>query len=252
MRRTILLAAACALAACVPAGPPTSDAGVTATTPAKPAPPKPPAAPRATASARPSSRPLGPSFEDKFERADVGPDWRQTAPGIWKIEAGRLCGRGAKNHGVWLDRVLPTNARIEFDAISNSPDGDLKAEIFGDGASAATGASYTDATSYLTILGGWKNHFHVLARIDEHAANRLELKVEPGADDERARPVAEGQVYHFKVERADGKTISWWVGDNLMHKLVDPEPLVGPGHDHFGFNDWDVPVCFDNVRIEPL
>jgi len=28
--------------------------------------------------------------------------------------------------------------------------------------------------------------------------------------------------------------------------------LTGVGHDHFGFNDWDVKVCFDNVRVVPL
>jgi hypothetical protein len=32
----------------------------------------------------------------------------------------------------------------------------------------------------------------------------------------------------------------------------DPQPLAGVGHDHFGFNDWDVKVCFDNVKVVPL
>ena len=30
--------------------------------------------------------------------------------------AGRLCVKGAHNHGVWLNRTLPINVRIEFDA----------------------------------------------------------------------------------------------------------------------------------------
>ena len=59
----------------------------------------------------------------------------------WHIEAGRLCVKGARNHGAWLARMLPTNVRIEFDAVSNSPEGDIKAEIFGDGASAASSVS---------------------------------------------------------------------------------------------------------------
>ena len=29
-------------------------------------------------------------------------------------------------------------------------------------------------------------------------------------------------------------------------------PLAGVGHDHFGFNDWEAKVCFDNVRVTPL
>ena len=27
---------------------------------------------------------------------------------------------------------------------------------------------------------------------------------------------------------------------------------LGVGHDHFGFNDWEVKVCFDNVKVTPL
>jgi hypothetical protein len=183
---------------------------------------------------------------------EPSPEWVSTLPGIWHIEAGRLCGEHAKNHGIWLKRVLPTNARIEFDATSLSPDGDLKAEIWGDGRSFATGLSYTNATSYLTIFGGWHNKFHVLARIDEHGNDRKQITIDPNSDDPREKPVVPGQSYHFKVERADGKTVRWWIDGNEMLTYPDPAPLSGPGHDHFGFNDWDVKVCFDNVRVVPL
>jgi hypothetical protein len=179
-------------------------------------------------------------------------DWMATAPGIWHLENGRLCGEHAKNHGLWLKRVLPPNARIEFDAVSQSPDGDLKAEFWGDGRSFATALSYTNATSYLTIFGGWHNTFHVLARINEHASDRKEITIDKNSDDPREKPVMAGQIYHFKVERADGKTVKWWVDGNEMLTYPDQAPLVGIGHDHFGFNDWDVKVCFDNVRVTPL
>jgi len=258
MRSAILCSLVALTLGCVPNGPPSSDAGASAGNPLRT--PRPLAdasaprlvhAPAAAGSAARPSAPLGAGFEDAFERSAIGDDWRP-ASGDWRIEGGRLCGRGAHNHPVWLDRVLPTNARIEFDATSASPDGDLKAEFFGDGMSAATGTSYNDATSYLTIFGGWKNTFHVLARLNEHASDRPEIRITPGSDDERARPVSPGQVYHFKVERADGRTVSWWIGDMLMFKFTDPDPLLGPGHDHFGFNDCEVPVCFDNVKIVPL
>ena len=41
---------------------------------------------------------------------------------------------------------------------------------------------------------------------------------------------------------------------SLLMRLVleDKEPLRGKGHEHFGFNDWDVRVCFDDLRITPL
>jgi hypothetical protein len=210
-------------------------------------------------------------FEDDFERtappfvppvgntsaaaaafADPGDNWIATAPGVWRIENGKLCGEHARNHGLWLKRTLPVNARIEFDAMSYSPDGDLKAEFWGDGRSFATALSYTNATSYLTIFGGWHNKFHVLARINEHGGDRKEITVDPNSDDPREKPVVASQIYHFKVERADGKTIKWWVDGNEMLSWTDAAPLTGLGHDHFGFNDWDVKLCFDNVKVVPL
>ncbi|MGK3997332.1 hypothetical protein [Sorangium sp. So ce1024] len=229
-------------AACVPEGPATGDASTrpagTVVTSASTA---------ATGAARGAQG----VFEDDFNRSALGPDWNALSP-RWKIDDGRLCARGARNRGVWLKRPLPQNARIEFDAIAEAPDGDLKAELWGDGRSGATTASYTNATSYLVILGGWKNTKHVLARLDEHGADRLEIDVDPDSDDERARPVAPGQPYRFEIERRDGKTISWSVNGVEYLELSDPEPLSGPGHEHLGFNDWDAPVCFDNVRITPL
>ncbi len=144
------------------------------------------------------------------------------------------------------------NARIEFDAIAYTSDGDLKAEVWGDGKSAAKGTSYNDATSYLTILGGWKNKLHVLARLDEHKGDRKVIQVDETADDERQRAVMKGQTYHFKIERTDGKTIRWFVDDVEYFSWTDPAPLVGEGHDHFGFNEWEAKVCFDNVKVTPL
>lgn len=238
---------------CVPNGPPTqTEAGAST---------KSSAAKTNTAAQRtpsPSKVQAGPQsprltepFEDDFERESLGDAWNATSP-VWRIEDGKLCGKGARNRPIWLARSLPTNVVIELDAVSDSPDGDLKVEVFGDGRSAARGVSYNDATSYLAIFGGWKNAYHVLARKNEHASDRPEIRIEPGSDDERARPVIPGQIYRFKIERADGKTIKWWVDDVLMFSFQDPDPLAGPGHDHFGFNDWDARVCFDNVKITPL
>ena len=62
---------------------------------------------------------------------------------------------------------------------AQTADGDLKAEYWGDGRSFATSLSYTNATSYLTIFGGWHNKFHVLARINEHGGDRKEITDRP-------------------------------------------------------------------------
>lgn len=183
---------------------------------------------------------------------NLGPNWKQVKTNAWKIENGKLCGEGAHNHGVWLQKTLPINARIEFDAMSTSPDGDLKTEVWGDGQSGATGVSYNNATSYLAILGGWKNTLHVLARLNEHGQDRKEIKVDRDSDDPRQLPVVKGQVYRFKVERTDGKTVHFSVDGVEYHSFVDPQPLAGAGHDHFGFNEWEVKTCYDNVKVTPL
>ncbi len=283
MRRHLLLSPlvlALAPTACVPAGNSTpSDAG--SKTQATPA----------AATFHPSAHVMTAPFEDNFERTGIkglaphshfpplgdadtskdgavaqptsdsgeaaapdllGSEWSQAGTDAWHIENGWLCGAGAHNHGVWLNRVLPVNARIEFDAKSDAQDGDLKAELWGDGHSAATAISYTNATSYLTILGGWHNKFHVLARINEHGDDRKEIKVDPESDDPREKPVVRGQIYHFKVERSDGKTVKWSVNGVEMLQYDDRAPLIGQGHDHFGFNDWEAKVCFDNVRVTPI
>ena len=207
--------------------------------------------PRAQIGKRAVDPALDAPFSDTFERAELGSDWNQTGEG-WSIKEGRLCVSDAKNHPAWLRRRLPTNARIEFEATSSSPEGDLKAEVWGDGQSAATGSSYTNATSYIVIFGGWKNTFHVLARLDEHAKDRTAIHVEPGETDPRAQPALPDRAYRFKIERTDGKTVRYFVDDVEILSLKDPQPLAGEGHDHFGFNDWQVPVCFDNLTITPL
>lgn len=184
--------------------------------------------------------------------SELGPNWAQAGTSAWRIENGRLCGKGAHNHGVWFQKPIPMNARIEFTATSASPDGDLKVEVWGDGRSAATAVSYTNATSYLVIFGGWKNTVHVIARINEHGKDRKEVKVDPEANDFRKKPVSEGQTYRFRIERTDGKTVRWFVDGTQMLTLEDAEPLAGIGHDHFGFNNWEVPVCFDDFKVTPL
>ncbi|MCC6647623.1 MAG: hypothetical protein IT374_18885 [Polyangiaceae bacterium] len=246
IRRAALLSLS--LSSCLPNGPPSG-------APEQPAPAQatrkrpPPAAPLQAPAANDPL--LSEPFSDDFERGSLGPDWRAVGWGAWKIEGGKLCGRSARNRGVWLRRRLPLNARVEVDATSSSPDGDLKLEAWGDGASGATSTSYTNATSYLAILGGWKNTLHVLARLDEHGADRKELRL--GApDDPRAQRVASGQTYRVRIERRDGRTVELWVDDAKIHAYEDDAPLSGPGHDHLGFNDWEAHVCFDNLKVTPL
>lgn len=263
MKTALVLVFALLLPACVPDERAPSGSFVASAAPAPPPAPKPAATSKELGLGEIQRPPVAPGpptsqdpaltaeFKDGFERAAVGPDWTATS-GAWRIDGGRLCGEHARNHPIWLRKRLPANARIEFDASSGSPDGDIKAEYWGDGRSAAETVSYSAATSYLTIFGGWKNSFHVLARIDEHAKNRPELRLDDSSDDLRARRVVKDRIYHFKVLRDDGKTVRWFVDDLEILTYPDPQPLKGAGHDHFGFNDWDVRLCFDNLVVVPL
>jgi hypothetical protein len=181
-------------------------------------------------------------FFDDFERDTLGDAYRNTATAsVWKIQDGELRVAGARNRPLWLARRLPDDVRVEFDVRSDSPAGDIKVEIFGDGVSKATTESYT-ATSYVVIFGGWNNSMNVLARMDEHGADRV---VGP------KKSVEQGKTYHFVIERR-GSLLTVDVDGEELLRLDDPDPLRGRGHDHFAFNAWDAKLVFDDLRITPL
>jgi hypothetical protein len=179
-------------------------------------------------------------LEDNFDRAEIGPLWRSTG-GPYSIVDGQLKVRGAKNKPLWLRRTLPRDALIEFDVRSESPEGDIKVEVYGDGLSRATAESYT-ATSYVVIFGGWSNSLNLIARLDEHADDR---SVGP------RRKVELGHKYHMKIERK-GDTITAWADGQLLAQMKDKNPLWGAGHDHFAINNWATELYFDNLKITPL
>jgi hypothetical protein len=179
-------------------------------------------------------------FTDSFDRATIGADWNVTGT-TWSIRDGALRVSNAHNHPIWLKRRLPRNVLIEFDAWSDSPDGDIKCEVYGDGRSYAHEASYT-ATSYVLIHGGWHNELNVIARMDEHAPDRRVR---------RGPRVESGHRYHWRIERR-GNLLQWSVDGVPMLDMDDSAPLFGPGHEFFGFNNWETELGFDNLTITPL
>jgi hypothetical protein len=183
---------------------------------------------------------IGSGFFDDFERVRLGDAYKKTG-GNWRIEEGELHVKGAKNHPLWLLRTLPWDVEVEFDVRSETPDGDIKVEIFGDGASHAKSDRY-EASSYVVIFGGWNNSKNVLARMDEHGADRVvgpPKRVEPG------------RTYHFRITRVGG-TLKVLVDDELLLEMHDREPLGGRGHEHFGFNNWQSDLWFDNLEVTPM
>lgn len=173
-------------------------------------------------------------FSDDFERGTIGDAWR-TQSESWEILDGWLAVAGARNEALWLAQPLPERVRIEFDAKSLSDEGDIKFEVFTDGEEHESG--------YIGIFGGWDNRLNIIARLDEHGDDRL-----VGAE---GRSVEPERTYRFRIERTD-HVLRWYIDDALFLAFEDAEPLVGDDHAYFGFNDWDAPLRFDNVRVYEL
>ena len=197
-------------------------------------------APVAAAAAEPAAGP----FSDDFDRGQLGADWLATDPAAVSIQQGAAVVQRAHNHPVWLRKPLPENVVIDLDVWTDSPEGDMKVEVFGDGQSFFRGdprAAY-DATGYVLVMGGWRNSLSAIARQQEHAADRV-IRAEPR--------VVPGKKYHWTIRR-EGRVLSWIVDGQPFLTLDDPDPLRGPSHRYFALSGWESKVSFDNVRIRPL
>jgi hypothetical protein len=181
-----------------------------------------------------------PVFTDEFERTSLGEHWRTTGDGV-RLDGGTLVVEGLHNHPVWLTRPLPEAYRVEFTAWTEGDDGDIKVELSGDGVSAAKSVNYV-STGYVVVFGGWNNRISVIARLDEHGKDRLEVdapKVEPG------------RRYRFAITKAGGE-ITWSLDGAELARYEDPKPLTGPEHRYFAFGGWEAKVAFDDLRIYDL
>ena len=187
---------------------------------------------------------LGSKFRDDFERTGLGKNYFDTI-GRYRIINGKLNIEKAYNNPLWLRRRLPRNVEIELDVMSRSKDGDMKIELFGDGESFARDRGAYVASGYVICMGGWHNTKSFIARRLEHGregidmVSRTDVKVVPN------------KVYHWRILR-QGKELRWYVDGELFLSYHDEEPLYGRGHDHFGFNNWESDVWYDNLRIEAL
>jgi hypothetical protein len=187
--------------------------------------------------------PITAEWTDDFERNALGPDWYATS-GAFELVNGALHAQGANNRPLWLRRALPRDAVIELDVWSNSPEGDIKLELYGDGRSYDPDKGSYLATSYVAVMGGWNNSKSILARLDEHGsdlATRTGPRVEPG------------RRYHWRFERA-GARLTWFVDDMSTPFLewTDPSPLEGAEHQYLAINNWQSDTWFDNLRVAPL
>jgi hypothetical protein len=207
-------------------------------------------------------------FTDAFSDTGTVAKNYWSSGGLWRVVNGELVAPGPKNNPLWLKARLPENVAVEFDVRSESPEGDIKVEIFGDGSDHASG--------YVLIHGGWNNSLSIIARRDEHGPSLLALQEKarkvalakklPSADlvetgvftaDTAMRveanpfPVQIGRKYHWRIERR-GNQLRWLIDGAPFMDFTDPFPLKGPDHDRFGFSAWDAQLVFDNLRVEAL
>jgi hypothetical protein len=187
--------------------------------------------------------PIKDEWIDNFERDSVGDNYFATGDG-YRVYKGALGAKGAHNHPLWLRAKIPRDVRVEFEAWSTDPRGDIKIEIFGDGKSYdADGGAYL-ATGYELIFGGWSNSRSIIARLDEHA---------PDVVQRTAPKVNANQRYKWRIDRKANQ-LTWYIDDlsTPFLQLVDPKPLEGMGHEYLGFNNWETDTWFDNLVISPL
>jgi hypothetical protein len=172
-------------------------------------------------------------FFDDFERATLGEAWTTKHEG-WRIVDGALYDENAKNAGLWLTQPLPENVRVSFKIRSGSMPagktftGDLKCEAF------ATKREHQ--AGYVFINGGWSNQLDVIARLDEHGADRKE---------QPAAAVEPDTWVQWDIVRTGGE-IFWFRAGALLMSYKDANPVQGH---FFGFNNWASRASFDDLAV---
>jgi len=170
-----------------------------------------------------------PPFHDEFERASLGDNYWSNG-GHWRIAKGELYSPGVGNNPLWLLLRLPQDVRIEFDARSEGADGDVKWEAFGDGRNHATG--------YVFIFGGWHNRETKIAKLDEHAPTKEDLRK---ALAEAARPAPRTLQGLERVVEALRGPIAAWSGRRDLERLE--------AGTYYG-NDTPLAVTRTDLRVE--
>lgn len=195
-------------------------------------------------SAVPATIPPPGPFSDDFNRPSLGDDWLPTDASSVRLVDGAVTIQGAHNHPVWLRKPIPSDAAIEFDCWTDSPEGDIKVEAWGDGLSFHRGppnGQYT-ATGYVFVFGGWANTVSAIARQHEHTADRV------SRGDVRVQP---GRRYHWRIARSGAK-IDWSIDGHTFLSMTDPAPLAGSSHQYFAFSGYETRTHFSHLRIQPM
>lgn len=164
------------------------------------------------------------SFQDDFQRSEVGPDWKMV-PGM-SLADGRLKLVGTVN--AQINRSFKPDIRLEFDAwaIEEIPPCDIS----------------------VTLCGGELGMGYLLgfgAR-----GNRANHLLGPGvnfADLDPPFVIEQGKQYHC-VAQKEGKHISYTVNGTTLFDVKTEDPIGGPGFDIAGLLAW-TGMTVDSVRV---
>jgi len=169
-------------------------------------------------------------FEDNFDRESLGPNWFPSG-GDWKLRDGYVYTTFSNNMPLFLNVDLPADVVVEVDIYSELRIVDSKIELMTDGR--------THQSGYVFIFGGWENKMSVIARLDEHGADR-KVKKPTG--------VKGMTTYRWRIEKK-GSALKWFIDGELYMSYRDRKPLDGPGHNRLGFGNWHNQIRFDNLKI---
>jgi hypothetical protein len=172
-------------------------------------------------------------FEDNFDRSELGPDWLPSG-GQWMIDKNAVYTTGANNAPLFLKVDLPDDVAVEVDIMSETPLVDAKIELMTDGR--------THQSGYIFILGGWSNKISVIARRDEHGADRKEKS---------PTDVTGNKWYRWRIEKKGGE-LTWYLDGKVYMTFSDPAPIHGPGNNRLAFSNWQNQIRYDNLRVWAL
>lgn len=146
-------------------------------------------------------------FSDDFKREELGDDWRVLA-GDWKIDGGRLFGRGQ----IMVDRKFSGLHRVVFEGMSEDPC-DLSPFIHASESGFVSG--------YFLQFGGMNNMYNAFRR----------MRAELAADYRHI--IIPGEVHRIQAE-FDGENVRLTVDGNRVHDYKEDSPLIGKQHQRAG------------------
>ena len=147
-------------------------------------------------------------FEDNFDRAEVGENWK-VLKGDWQIEKGKLLGKGGE---LLCTLPFPGGQRMEYEATGGEVLCDLSAFV------GANEKGYLEAS----VFGFGSNN------------NRLSQITARGKEIAAGEAVIEkGKTYRVSCER-DGHRLRLWVDGEVVVDGTCDDPPIGVRHEQIG------------------